>query len=286
MNFRTDLALERRELIYDSVPDGVKFEEKIEGKTKITRIKIETKEGEEALNKPRGNYITLEIPPLPANPTESENEIELIAAEISALISQKGCVLVAGLGNHNITPDAIGPKTVEYTLSTRHVAESMPQFNFRPVAAVAPGVMGQTGIETGEVIRGICDRIKADCVIAVDALASRSVSRLGCTVQISDTGISPGSGVGNARRELSQSTLGVPVIAIGVPTVVDALTVAQDAVKSGGEAFIDKSKLGSLMVTPREIDSVVTSVSKVLALSIGRALQKDLSVSDLYFLTQ
>ncbi|MBE6789046.1 MAG: GPR endopeptidase [Ruminococcaceae bacterium] len=286
MNFRTDLALERRELIYDNVPDGVKFEEKIEGKTKITRIKIETKEGEEALNKPRGNYITLEIPPLSANPTESETEIELIAAEISALISQKGCVLVAGLGNHNITPDAIGPKTVEYTLSTRHVAESMPQFNFRPVAAVAPGVMGQTGIETGEVIRGICDRIKADCVIAVDALASRSVSRLGCTVQISDTGISPGSGVGNARRELSQSTLGVPVIAIGVPTVVDALTVAQDAVKSGGEAFIDKSKLGSLMVTPREIDSVVTSVSKVLALSIGRALQKDLSVSDLYFLTQ
>jgi len=286
MEFRTDLALERRELIGDSVPNGVKFEEKIYDKVKITRIKIETAEGEKALGKKRGNYITLEIPPLPNVPTENQKEIELIANELSSLITEQGCVLVAGLGNHNITPDAVGPKTVEFTLSTRHVMSALPDFNFRPVAAVAPGVMGQTGIETGDVIRAVCSEIGAGCVIAVDALASRSVKRLGCTVQISDTGISPGSGVNNARLELSKETLGVPVIAVGVPTVVDALTVAQDAIAVGGEAYLDKSRLGSLMVTPREIDSLILSVSRTLALAIGRALHKDLSVSDLYFLTQ
>ena len=285
MDYRTDLAMERRELIGDSVPEGVHFEEQHEGKTKITRIRIETEQGAAAIGKPCGNYITLEIPAPTANPNESENEIELIAKELTALLPQNGCVLVAGLGNHNITPDAIGPKTVENTLSTRHVAQSMPEFEFRPVAALAPGVMGQTGIETGDVIRSVCKQIGAACVIAVDALASRSTHRLGCTVQISDTGISPGSGVGNQRAELSQKTLGVPVIALGVPTVVDALTVAADALSQGGEAYIDEQKLKGFMVTPREIDSVITGVTKVLALAIGRALQPALSVSDLYFLS-
>ncbi len=284
MDYRTDLALERRELIADSVPDGVLFNEEIIDQVKITRIEIKTDEGARALSKPIGNYITLDLPSLKPNPNECEKEIELISKELKPLIP-KGCVLVAGLGNHNITPDAIGPKTVEFTLSTRHVADSMPQFNFRPVAAVAPGVMGQTGIETGDVIKGICDKIHADCVIAIDALASKSTHRLGRSIQISDTGICPGSGVGNARRELSQQTLGVPVIALGVPTVVDALTVALDA--NGGELSGQKdSSLNSLMVTPREIDSLVLSVSRVIALAIGRALQPDLSVSDLYYLTQ
>lgn len=284
MDYRTDLALERRELIKGSVPDGVSFEEEIIDEVKITRIEIKTNEGAEALSKPIGNYITLDLPKLKPNPTECEKEIELISKELSPLLP-KGCVLIAGLGNHNITPDAIGPKTVEFTLSTRHVAGTMPQFNFRPVAAVAPGVMGQTGIETGDVIRGICDKIKADCVIAVDALASKSTHRLGSSIQISDSGICPGSGVGNARRELSEKTLGVPVIAIGVPTVVDALTVALDA-NEGEIKGQGAEELKGLMVTPREIDSLVLSVSRVLALAIGRALQPDLSVSDLYFLTQ
>ena len=284
MNYRTDLAVERRELIGDSVPDGVSFEERTEGRTKITKIKIKTDDGARALGKPCGNYITLEIPSPSNNPHESENEIELIAHELSALIPKKGCVLVAGLGNHNITPDAIGPKTVEATLSTRHVAKALPQFDFRPVAALAPGVMGQTGIETGDVILSVCQKIGAVCVIAVDALASRSTHHLGCTVQISDTGISPGSGVGNKRAELSEKTLGVPVIAVGVPTVVDAATVAADALSEGGAAYINEEKLKGFMVTPREIDSVISGVSKVLALSIGRALQPSLSISDLYFL--
>ncbi|MEE1280148.1 MAG: GPR endopeptidase [Oscillospiraceae bacterium] len=285
MNYRTDLAMERRELIKDSIPDGVLFDEQIDGKTKITRIEIQTSDGAAALGKPIGHYITLEIPQPSSNPNESEKEIELIAKELTALIPQKGCVLVAGLGNHNITPDAIGPKTVEATLSTRHVAEKMPHLNFRAVAALAPGVMGQTGIETGDVIRSVCGEIDAACVIAVDALASRSTHRLGCTVQISDTGISPGSGVGNKRAELSEKTLGVPVIAIGVPTVVDARTIAADAISEEGQTYIDEEKLKGLMVTPREIDNVISGVSKVLALSIGRALQPALSVSDLYFLT-
>lgn len=283
MNYRTDLALERRELIADSVPDGVDFEEQIEEKAKITRIKIRTEEGSRALCKPCGSYVTLEIEPPSLNPNESEAEIELLARELSALIPQKGCVLVAGLGNHNITPDAIGPKTVESTLSTRHVADAMPQFEFRSVAAIAPGVMGQTGIETGDVIRSVCSEIDAACVIAVDALASMSTHRLGCTIQICDTGISPGSGVGNKRAELSRNTLGVPVVAIGVPTVVDAHTIVSDAL--GKEAVADERSLKGLMVTPREIDSLVEGVSKVLALGIGRALQPSLSVSDLYFLT-
>lgn len=283
MNCRTDLALERHRLIGDRIPDGVDLEESVEGKTKITRIKVTSPEGERAIGKPRGNYITLEIEPPSSNPTESENEIELIAKEISALISKDGCVLVAGLGNHNITPDAIGPKTVEFTLSTRHVADSMSQFEFRSVAAISPGVMGQTGIETGDVIRSVCNEIGATCVIAVDALASMSTKRLGCTVQICDTGISPGSGVGNKRAELSKKTLGVPVIAVGVPTVVDAGTIVSDAV--GENAVVDVNVLKGLMVTPREIDSLVLSISKILALGIGRALQPSLSVSDLYFLT-
>ena len=285
MNYRTDLAVERRELIDDSVPKGVSFEERNEGKTKITRIRIESDEGARALGKPCGNYITLEIPKPSSNPHESEKEIELIANELSALIPKDGCVLVAGLGNHNITPDAIGPKTVEATLSTRHVTGILPHFKFRSVAALAPGVMGQTGIESMDIIRSVCDRIGAVCVIAVDALASRSTHRLGCTVQISDTGISPGSGVGNKREELSEKTLGVPVIAIGVPTVVDALTIAADALSEGGEAYINEEKLTGLMVTPREIDSLISGVTKVLALSIGRALQTSLTISDLYFLS-
>ena len=283
MDFRTDLALERRELISDRVPDGVGFSEQIEGKTKITRIEIQTQEGARAIGKPIGNYITLEIEPPSSNPNESENEIELIAKELSALIPKEGCVLIAGLGNHNITPDAIGPKTVELSLATRHVAASMPQFDFRSVAAIAPGVMGQTGIESGDVISAVCSEINASCVIAIDALASMSTKRLCRTIQICDTGISPGSGVGNKRAELSKQTLGVPVIAVGVPTVVDAKTIVSDAL--GEEIGSLQKSLEELMVTPREIDSLILSISRILSLAIGRALQPELSVSDLYFLT-
>lgn len=282
MNFRTDLALERRELIRDTVPDGVEFNEKINGDLKVTHIKVTSAEGEKSLNKPRGNYVTVEFPRLTAVPDENEEIIELIAEQLKSLVTEKGTVLVVGLGNHNITPDAIGPKTVEYTLTTRHVAEKMPEFNFRSVAAVATGVMGQTGIESGEIVRSICDRIKPTCVIVVDALAAMSTERLCKTVQICDTGISPGSGVGNKRSELSQNTLGVKTIAVGVPTVVDAATIAAEL---ADKEQIQTDKFNSFMVTPQEIDSLVLAVSRTLSLAIGRALQPSLSVSDLYFLT-
>ncbi len=285
MNFRTDLALERRELIKDSVPDGVDFEEKIDGDIKITRIKIVSPEGERALSKPRGNYITVELPKISGLPNESEKEIEIISKEISALVGNDGCVLVVGLGNRDITPDNVGPKTIDFTLATRHIADKMPELNFRSVAAISPGVMGQTGIETSEIVKSVCDRIKPSAVIVVDALAAKSVHRLLSTVQISDTGITPGSGVNNARAELSQNTLGVKTIAVGVPTVVDAVTVACECMGEMGKAYIEEEKFKSLMVTPREIDSKVTAISRTLALSIGRALQPDLETLDLYFLS-
>lgn len=280
MNYRTDLALERRELIGDTVPDGVDFSEEFSGQTKITRIEIKSKEGAEALSKPLGKYITIEFKLKNISLPENEEEIEVVAKEISALLPQKeGCILVAGLGNHNITPDAVGPKTVERTVSTRHISQ---EINMRSVAAIAPGVMGQTGIETAEIIKSVCDRINPSCVIVVDALASKSTDRLCKTIQICDSGISPGSGVHNKRAELSKESLGVPVIAIGVPTVVDALTIATDF---SANEISDTRKLSNLMVTPREIDSLILNISHLLSLSIGRALQPSLSVSDLYFLS-
>ncbi len=282
MNFRTDLALERRELIKNSVPDGVEFEEKFCGECKVTHIRVTTAEGERSLNKPRGNYVTVEIPKPTSLPDENAEIIEAIASELKSLVTGDGTVLVVGLGNHNITPDAIGPKTVQYTLTTRHVTSEMPDFNFRSVAAVATGVMGQTGIESSEIVRSICDRIKPTCVIVVDALAAMSVERLCKTVQICDTGISPGSGVGNRRSELSAKTLGVKTIAVGVPTVVDAVTIAADM--TGGHTT-KNSEFDSPIVTQKEIDSLVTAVSRILSLAIGRALQPSLSISDLYFLT-
>lgn len=285
MNYRTDLALERRELLRDQAPPGVSCEQQMAGETRITRIRVRDAQGARAIGKPCGRYVTLEIPRVSLNPQESEKEIELIAGELSAMLPQKGCVLIVGLGNREITPDAIGPQTVRFCLATRHIAGQLPHFSFRPTAALAPGVMGQTGIETGEIVSGVVRETGACAVIAVDALASRSTARLGRTVQMSDTGISPGSGVGNARAELSQKTLGVPVIAVGVPTVVDAATVALDALKDGGEQYLDEESLRGFMVTPREIDTLVAGISRVLALAIGRALQPTLSASELYFLT-
>ena len=280
MNYRTDLALERRELIKDTVPNGVDFDEEIFGETKITRIEIKSKEGTKALSKPEGKYITIEFKMKNISLPENEEEIEIVAKEIAALIPKKeGDILIVGLGNHNITPDAIGPKTVEKTISTRHISDEL---NLRSVAAIAPGVMGQTGIETADIIKSVCDSISPACVIAVDALASKSTDRLCKTIQICDSGISPGSGVHNKRAELSEETLGVPVIAIGVPTVVDALTVAADF---SADENIKNENLSNLMVTPREIDSLILNISHLLSLSIGRALHPSLSVSDLYFLS-
>ncbi len=280
MAYRTDLALECRELIENSVPEGVVFSEEFFDNVKITRIEITDSEGEKSLGKARGKYITLELSDFRFDINQSKNDIELIAKEIRELIGEEGCVLIAGLGNRDITPDAIGPLVCDMSLATRHINIHNPEFNFRDAVVISPGVMGKTGVETGEIIKSVCDRINAKCVIAVDALASRSASRLGKTIQICNTGISPGSGVGNSRAELSQKTLGVPVIALGVPTVVDAQTIAEDL---GATSVNDE--MGKMMVTPREIDAVVTNISRIIALALGRAIQNDLTCDELYYLS-
>lgn len=283
MDYRTDLALERREMIKDSVPDGVLFSEEVFDKTKVTRIEITESEGEKALNKPIGKYITVELDKITADPNECKEEIEIISNELKGLIAKEGTVLVVGLGNNDITPDAIGPKVANYSLATRHIQDKIGDINFRSVAVLSPSVLGKTGIETAEIIKSVSKDIGAGCVVVVDALASKSIHRLGKTVQICNTGICPGSGVNNKRAEISQKTLGIPVIAMGVPTVVDALTIAMDA--SENSNIEPNEQLKNMMVTPREIDTIVNASARIISLALGRALQNSLSVSDLYFLS-
>lgn len=277
MFFRTDLAVERREMIGERVPDGVSFEEIIDGDVKTTVIKITNENGEKALSKPVGEYITVEFGALPVEADENSEALNALKESIEKLLPESGTVLVAGLGNENITPDALGPKTVEKILATRHISDKSDSFGLpelRNVAAISTGVLGQTGMETAEIIKAICEKIKPAAVIAVDALATGSAKRLGRAVQISDTGISPGSGVNNSRSRLDETTLGTKVISVGVPTVIDALTLCPNMKKSeAGEE--------NMMVTPRNIDSVINSMSLVLASSINLALQKNLSLSDI-----
>lgn len=284
---RTDLALERREENAQDCP-GTRCEERRAGKVKITQIKIINDEGARAMGKPVGSYITLEVPPFSADAELFDGRIEVIAKELSALLPESGSVLVVGLGNHQITPDALGPKTLETVLATRHLSgellKSVGMPELRSVCAVAPGVLGQTGMETGEIIEGLVERLHPAAVIAIDALASCNLSRLGCTVQISDAGIEPGAGVGNRRKEISRATLGVPVIAVGVPTVVDALTLAADLLQKKRD-FAVRSEIEPrgmpMMVTPREIDLLVQRAAKLLALGINCALQPSLSPEDI-----
>ena len=196
-------------------------------------------------------------------------------------LAEKAPVLVVGLGNRAITPDAVGPKTADHTMVTRHLVEREPQHfgMFRPVAALAAGVLGTTGVESGELVHAVVERIHPACVIAVDALAARSVRRLCRTIQIASSGITPGSGVGNARKALNQETLGVPVVALGVPTVVDAATLAADlAGDQLPEGALDGAP--SLIVTPKDIDTHVSDVAKVIGYGINLAVQEGLTVED------
>ena len=197
---------------------------------------------------------------------------------------EEGCVLVAGLGNRAITPDAIGPKVQEHTLITRHLVHGLPDYfgHFRPVAALSPGVLGTTGMESGELVRSVCRDLHPACVVAVDALASRSLSRLCRTVQISDSGIAPGSGVGNHRTALTRQDLGVPVLAIGVPTVVEAGTLAADLL--GTEEVPELGEGKDLLVTPKDIDSQVEDLSRVIGYGLSLALQPELELRDLELL--
>lgn len=285
MDLRTDLALEQHEINGKNEPDGTEKTEAVHGNARITQIKITNENGEKALKRKRGTYITVELPGFGNNADIFSDGMQAVATELKKLLPAKGLILVAGLGNEQITPDAFGPKCASLIFSTRHIGKELQKSlgfeHLRPVARIAPGVLGQNGIETGEILAGIIRQISPAAVITVDALASRSLSRLGCTVQICNTGITPGSGVGNARAEISKDTMGVPVIAVGVPTVVDAATLAYDL--TGQEQKLGKNG-EKMMVTPREIDLITERASKLVATAINSALQPDMNPEELYTL--
>ncbi|MBS7210928.1 MAG: GPR endopeptidase, partial [Lachnospiraceae bacterium] len=242
---RTDLALEEKERFEsnDVEVQGVVLEEEYdeEREIKITKVLIETENGAKAMGKPVGTYITLEAPNLIVPDEDYHREIsEELAKIVRDLIKEKKKeynVLVIGLGNREVTPDALGPHVADNLIVTRHIIKeygkyAMGEKNVNMVSAIIPGVMGQTGMETVEIVNGIVKETKPDFLIAIDALAARSTKRLNRTIQIADTGIHPGSGVGNHRGGITEETLGIPVIAIGVPTVVDAATIVNDTMEN------------------------------------------------------
>lgn len=287
---RTDLVCEARELWRETSPDvdmpGVTAEEKEVLGFKVTTVDVTTDEGAKAVGKPVGRYITIDTEDyLKREENGFSRAVKALAGEISGLFENKdGTVLVAGLGNPDITPDAVGPIAVKNTMVTLHLVEQMPDTfaGFKKVAAIAPGVLAVTGIESARLIRAAAREAKADAVIVVDALASRRLSRLCRTVQISNTGITPGSGVGNSRQEISKNTVGVPVISLGVPTVVDARTLASDIMENNGnkQESEDFAGFGSdMMVTPREIDKCVADMGKLIGYGINVAIQ-DIEVED------
>ncbi len=312
MNFRTDLALERRDLyrkannVANEV-NGLETEEEQLGETiKITRVKVLNQEGEQAIGKKQGNYITIDIKDLKiAEEEDIQKASEAVTKELRTLIGNliqpQEDILVVGLGNLYVTPDALGPKVIQDIDITRHLLNYMPEVleqGTRPVSAVSPGVLGTTGIETVEILKGIVDNVHPKLIIVIDALASRSIERISSTVQIADTGIVPGAGVGNQRKELTVDTLGIPVIAIGVPTVVEAATIAADSLnlfiqrlqeEAHSNEFLnqlqeeDKYQMikevlqpadYNFIVTPKEIDDLIENMSSVVARGINFATQK------------
>lgn len=287
MQMRTDLAIEARELAGDRVA-GTDYREYRENGMKISRLTVKTQRAGQLLGKDVGTYITVELPSLTDNFTETDERIKTIGREIRRLLPVNGLLLVAGLGNEEITPDSLGPKTGARVLATRHITGELARAagldRLRPVAVMNTGVTGQTGIETGEYILSVVKRIRPNAVIAVDALASRRIERLGKTVQISDAGISPGAGVGNHRTRINKETIGVPVIAIGVPTVVDAQTFAGDLLSDSAvrrSAVLPDRNVRQMIVIPREIDLLTERASRLLAFSLNAAMQNAFDLREL-----
>lgn len=284
-SIRTDLACES-EATHDAGKDGTAYAESDVNGFRVAKLHVRNADGEAAASKPCGRYVTVFTKLLCDESAERLDALAaLIAAEIDALAKlhlggTPRCVLVAGLGNREITADSIGPKTVDRLTVTRHIREhDEALFNsyFRvPLCAIAPGVLGQTGIETAELVGGVAKTARPDLILAVDALAARATERLGATVQISDSGIFPGSGIGNRRSEISMRTLGVPVIAIGVPTVVNSATLVYDALQSAGYTEVDDRmervlhEGESFFVSPRQSDRISESVADMLADAIDR----------------
>lgn len=317
---RTDLAIEARELAQQNAAeadqlDGVDVTTKEDPDYFLTHVRIHSDEGSRLMGKPEGDYITLESEKLKENDAEChEKIIKVLAENIRSLVKfgENDCILVAGLGNWNITPDALGPKVVSKILVTRHLQGTLPEEieeTVRPVAAVSPGVMGITGIETGEILKGIVDKLQPSLLIAIDALAARRSNRINAAIQMSNTGVAPGAGVGNKRMMLDQESLGIPVIAIGVPTVVDAATLVNDTMdrilgemmqqtKKGSEFYQTLQSLeqeekyqmisdilgpytGNMFVTPKEVDAVVDRLANIIANSINIAIHPGVTMNDI-----
>lgn len=272
---RTDLAVEAHELSQREAVkiDGVRVTKTEHGHITKNVVDILDENGAEALGKKKGRYITIEAPDLKHSLDDYETVCKMLSEELRTLAGESRLTLVAGLGNRDITPDALGQEVVSQIIVTKHMKEKMPGVlpeNYGDVCAVAPGVMGTTGIETVDIIKGVADMVKPDLIIAVDALAGADMNRVCSTVQIADTGIQPGAGVGNNRAGLNEETLGVKVIAVGVPTVIAAEVLT-------GENGADEP----LMVTTKDIDLVIRRMSKTVANGINMALHKDLTFRDI-----
>ncbi len=288
INFRTDLADERVETYQretsENEIDGIKVTKSNEEEYRITKVEVLNEKGEKALNKPVGNYITMEINDVTIiDENQKEKIINVLSNQIKDLISkfENTSVLIVGLGNKSATPDAIGPDTIEYVEITRHLKKYAPELleeNAREISAIAPGVLGTTGIETSEIVQSVTKKIKPGFVIVIDSLASQSIERVAKCIQISDTGITPGSGVKNKRKGINIKTLGVPVIAIGLPTVVDMATITSDAIsriykhENVYNEVAEVLDTENYMVTPKEIDIIVQKISEILASSLNVAL--------------
>lgn len=308
-NFRTDLADERNEIYkkannISTNVDGIEAEEDEAENIKIGRVNIVNENGEQAIGKPQGAYVTLDIKNIKTiQHEEIEKVANVLANELRNLINKHitdvDDILVVGLGNIYVTPDALGPKVVPEIEVTRHILQYMPKAmpeDTRPVSAIAPGVLGITGIETMEILKGIVDNVKPKMLIVIDALASRNIERISSSIQLSDTGIVPGAGVENTRKEISEKTLGIPVVALGIPTVVDLASITNDCIRIFIEDLQQKAMSNdtlnklkdtdnyeqikealnvgkyNMIVTPKEIDELIENMKEIVALGINQAL--------------
>lgn len=313
-NINIDLAIEAQEIVRgktgQEIP-GCAMDKETYNNATVTIVRVQEQYAVEIMGKPIGTYITIEAPAIrESNHQVHQDIVEILGKQLSSLFNlpEHANVLVVGLGNWNATPDALGPKTVGMTLVTRHMYNYAPEeirSGMRSVSALAPGVLGITGIETAEIIKGVVDKVRPELIIAVDSLASRAVERIGTTIQLADTGINPGSGIGNKRAGINKETMGVPVIAIGVPTVVPAAIIAGEALDRliqqtsshpnlqsaqqdmNTEAFqnivneiMKPYAAGQLMVTPKEIDVLIQNTAKIIAGGISIALHPAISIEE------
>ncbi len=284
---RTDLAMEARELAMGQSLDeikGVIYQELTAGEIKYQKLEVVSEDGAEAIGKPVGNYYTAEISSVLRRESESfgatVEALSKLFLEVLGDYNKDNTVLVVGLGNRDITPDIIGPMAVDSVLVTRHLKQYAPEdFKFlNPVAAICPGVLGTSGIESADYIKWVCSNLKPDRVVVIDALAAKSLDRLCRTVQITNTGITPGSGVGNSRNAINADTLGAPVVAVGVPTVVDIRSLL---IEMGDKKSSHKAASGNdMIVTPRNIDSEVVCASRVVAYALNLAFHEGLTIED------